>query len=134
MAKASKEPRISIVLFFNVGSHTNFDYYGPLPELLSPNKPALYRKFIVPEFRESFFSKGLDSKSFIQKVKFWNESIKRTGEVNMIYVAYLCTYVNGMEWPIPCSRMYFAWGIIIEANFGNYATSAYSSSSHLHFT
>jgi len=69
LAKASKEPRISIVLFFNVGHHTDFDYYGPLPELLSPNKPALYRKFTVPEFLESFFSKELDSKSFIQKVK-----------------------------------------------------------------
>jgi hypothetical protein len=67
LAKASKEPRISIVAFFK--PHTDFDYYGPLPELLSPNKPALYRKFTVPEFRESFFSKGLDSKSFIQKVK-----------------------------------------------------------------
>uniref|UniRef100_A0A2N9IXP2 Fe2OG dioxygenase domain-containing protein n=1 Tax=Fagus sylvatica TaxID=28930 RepID=A0A2N9IXP2_FAGSY len=69
LAKASKEPRISIVAFFNVGRHTDFDYYGPLPELLSPNKPALYRKFTVPEFLESFFSKELDSKSFIQKVK-----------------------------------------------------------------
>jgi isopenicillin N synthase-like dioxygenase len=66
LAKASKEPRISIVLFFNVA---DFDYYGPLPELLSPNKPALYRKFTMPEFLESFFSKELDSKSFIQKVK-----------------------------------------------------------------
>jgi isopenicillin N synthase-like dioxygenase len=69
LAKASKEPRISIAAFFNVGRHTDFDYYGPLPELLSPNKPALYRKFTVPEFLESFFSKELDSKSFIQKVK-----------------------------------------------------------------
>ena len=67
LAKASKEPRISIVAFFM--PHTDFDYYGPLPELLSPNKPALYRKFTVPEFLESFFSKELDSKSFIQKVK-----------------------------------------------------------------
>uniref|UniRef100_A0A2N9IY05 Fe2OG dioxygenase domain-containing protein n=1 Tax=Fagus sylvatica TaxID=28930 RepID=A0A2N9IY05_FAGSY len=69
LAKASKEPRISIVAFFNVGHHNDFDYFGPLPELLSPNKPALYRKFTVPEFSESFYSKGLDSKSFIQKVR-----------------------------------------------------------------
>ena len=116
MAKASKEPRISIVAFFNVGHHNDSDYFGPLPELLSPNKPALYRKFTVPEFSESFYSKGLDSKSFIQKVRLWNENIKKIGEVNIIYVAYLCTYANGMEWPIPWSRMYFAWGIINEAN------------------
>ena len=36
--------------------------------------------------------------------------------IYMIYVAYLCTCVNGMEPPIPCSRMYFAWGIINKAN------------------
>ena len=113
MAKASKEPRISIVLFFKVA---DFDYYGPLPELLSPNKPALYRKFMVSELNESYYSKGLDSKTFIQKVRLWNENIKRIGEVSMIYVVYLYTYVNGMEWPIPCSRTYFAWGIINEAN------------------
>ncbi|KAK4584040.1 hypothetical protein RGQ29_021967 [Quercus rubra] len=69
LAKASKEPRISAVAFFNVGTQADSDYFGPLPELLSSNKLALYRKFTVPEFNESFFSKGLDSKSFIQKVR-----------------------------------------------------------------
>nr|XP_023890219.1 1-aminocyclopropane-1-carboxylate oxidase homolog 4-like [Quercus suber]POE63800.1 1-aminocyclopropane-1-carboxylate oxidase like 6 [Quercus suber] len=69
LAKASKKPRISVVAFFNVGTQADSDYFGPLPELLSPDKPALYRKFTVPEFNESFFSKGLDSKSFIQKVR-----------------------------------------------------------------
>ncbi|KAK7853772.1 1-aminocyclopropane-1-carboxylate oxidase like protein 6 [Quercus suber] len=69
LAKASKEPRISVVAFFNVGTQADSDYFGPLPELLSPDKPALYRKFTVPEFFESFFSKGLDSKSIIQKVR-----------------------------------------------------------------
>ena len=67
LAKASKEPRISIVAFFM--PHADFDYYGPLSELLSPNKPALYRKFMVSELNESYYSKGLDSKTFIQKVR-----------------------------------------------------------------
>ena len=70
LAKASKEPRISIVAFFNVMEHHNdSDYFGPLPELLLPNKPALYRKFMVSELNESYYSKGLDSKTFIQKVR-----------------------------------------------------------------
>ena len=116
MAKASKEPRISVLTFFNMGTIADSDYFGPLPELLSPDKPALYRKFTVPEFHENFYSKGLDSKSFIQKVRLWNENTKRTNKVYMIYVAYLCTYVNWMEWPIPCYQMHFAWGIINEGN------------------
>jgi len=69
LAKASKEPRISVLTSFNVGTIADSDYFRPLPELLSPNKPALYRKFTVPEFHENFYSKGLDSKSFIQKVR-----------------------------------------------------------------
>jgi hypothetical protein len=71
LAKASKEPRISIVAFFNVMEHHNdFDYFGPLPELLSPNKPALYRKFTVSELNESYYSKGLDSKLSYKKLDY----------------------------------------------------------------
>ncbi|XP_075653192.1 1-aminocyclopropane-1-carboxylate oxidase homolog 4-like [Castanea sativa] len=69
LAKASKEARISILTFFNVGTIADSNYFGPLPELLSPDKPALYRKFTMPEFYENFNSKGLDSKSFVKKVR-----------------------------------------------------------------
>ena len=69
LAKASKEPRISVLTSFNVGTVADSDYFGPLPELLSQDKPALYCKFTLPEFRENFYSKGFESKSFVQKVK-----------------------------------------------------------------
>nr|POE63805.1 1-aminocyclopropane-1-carboxylate oxidase like 6 [Quercus suber] len=69
LAKASKEPRISVVAFFNLETESDTNYFGPLPELLTPDKPALYRNFTMPEFQEGFYSKGLDSKSFIQKIR-----------------------------------------------------------------
>lgn len=69
LAKASKEPRISAVAFFNMNSNAGFE---PLPELLSSDKPAIYRKSTMTEFLESFYSKGLDSKYFLKKVKIVN--------------------------------------------------------------
>ncbi|KAK9990244.1 hypothetical protein SO802_025229 [Lithocarpus litseifolius] len=69
LAKASKEPRISVVAFFNLETESDINYFGPLPELLTPDKLALYRKFTMPEFQEGFYSKGLNSKSFIQKIR-----------------------------------------------------------------
>jgi isopenicillin N synthase-like dioxygenase len=72
VANSYKEERISVVMFFNP-SKTNDDCcYGPLPELLSPEKPAIYRNFTLKEFEENFYSKGLDSKSMIEKVKIQN--------------------------------------------------------------
>ncbi|XVE61459.1 hypothetical protein DITRI_Ditri06bG0042000 [Diplodiscus trichospermus] len=68
MANSCKEPRISVVEFFNLSKWKGDGYYGPLPELLSEEKPAMYRDFTAQEFLENFYSKGLDSKSLIQKI------------------------------------------------------------------
>ncbi|CAN6586825.1 unnamed protein product [Malus baccata var. baccata] len=35
--------------------------YGPLPELLSPEKPPVYRDFTAQEYLENFYSKGIDT-------------------------------------------------------------------------
>ena len=69
LAKATKEPRISVEAFFDLETESDTNYFGPLPELLTPDKPALYRKFTMPEFLKGFYSKGLDNKSFIQKIR-----------------------------------------------------------------
>ncbi|KAM3757528.1 hypothetical protein ACB098_02G195400 [Castanea mollissima] len=69
LAKASKEPRISVVTFFDLETESDTNYYGALPELLTPDKPALYRKFTMPELLEGFYSKGLENKFFIQKIR-----------------------------------------------------------------
>lgn len=69
LANSNREPRISIVIFFNLCKWKGSGYYGPLPELLTPEKPAIYRDFTTQEFYENFYGKGLDSKSLIDKIK-----------------------------------------------------------------
>ncbi|KAK9291127.1 hypothetical protein L1049_009314 [Liquidambar formosana] len=69
LANSSKEVRISVVTFFNLNKWKGSGYYGPLPELLSPDEPAIYRDFTKQEFLENLYSKGFDSKSLINKVK-----------------------------------------------------------------
>ncbi|KAM0952767.1 putative oxoglutarate/iron-dependent dioxygenase, non-heme dioxygenase domain-containing protein [Dioscorea sansibarensis] len=39
IANSTKEPRVSVVVFFNPGRREDMDQYGPLPELLSNEKP-----------------------------------------------------------------------------------------------
>ncbi|KAM1245386.1 hypothetical protein ACFX2I_036588 [Malus domestica] len=39
--------------------HGRDDPYGPLPELVSPEKPAPYRQFTLSEFMQRFFNKGM---------------------------------------------------------------------------
>ncbi|XP_059462768.1 1-aminocyclopropane-1-carboxylate oxidase homolog 4-like [Corylus avellana] len=71
LANSYKEARIFIVMFFNVKKGKDC-YYGPLPELLSPEKPAIYEKFTMQEYLENFYCKGLDSKSMIGKITIQN--------------------------------------------------------------
>lgn len=73
LANAEKETRISIITFFNLekwrGSSGEDAYYGPLPELLSLEKPPLYRDFTRKEYEDNFFSKSLDTKSLPHKLE-----------------------------------------------------------------
>ncbi|KAA8535890.1 hypothetical protein F0562_030893 [Nyssa sinensis] len=69
LANSSKESRISVVEFFQVDKRNESCSYGPLPELLSPEKPAIYRNFTMREFQENFYSKEIDSKSLVEKLK-----------------------------------------------------------------
>jgi hypothetical protein len=41
--KSAQEPRVSIALFFNPAEHGRSDFFGPLPELVTEEKPARYR-------------------------------------------------------------------------------------------
>ena len=42
--KSAQEPRVSIALFFNPAKHGETDFvFGPLPELVTEEKPARYR-------------------------------------------------------------------------------------------
>ncbi|EXC16424.1 1-aminocyclopropane-1-carboxylate oxidase-1-like protein [Morus notabilis] len=59
-ANSCQEPRVSIAVFLNPGDRKRM--FGPLPELISLEKPAAYRQFKYPEFIQKFFSRELDGK------------------------------------------------------------------------
>ncbi|XP_010245588.1 PREDICTED: 1-aminocyclopropane-1-carboxylate oxidase homolog 4-like [Nelumbo nucifera] len=69
LANRVREPRISIAVLINVDKTENSDSYGPLEELLSPEKPALYRKFTIEEFENKFFTKEIADKPLIDFFK-----------------------------------------------------------------
>ncbi|CAD5184110.1 unnamed protein product [Musa acuminata subsp. malaccensis] len=43
LANPHQEARVSVATFFNPGKRGESVFYGPLPELLSPVKPARYK-------------------------------------------------------------------------------------------
>ncbi|XP_068658173.1 1-aminocyclopropane-1-carboxylate oxidase homolog 4-like [Aristolochia californica] len=59
VANSNKDSRISIAAFLGPTEKEGSRSYGPLPELLSEEKPALYRNFTMEEFMTQFFSKEL---------------------------------------------------------------------------
>lgn len=63
MANPSKEARVSIAVFCNPSNRE--DSFGPIPELISPQKPALFRQFTFADYMGRFFTKELDGKSLV---------------------------------------------------------------------
>ncbi|KAK7308677.1 hypothetical protein VNO77_42297 [Canavalia gladiata] len=61
LANYCNEPRVSVAVFLNPSDRERL--FGPLPELTSAEKPALYRNFTLNEFMTRFFKKELDGKS-----------------------------------------------------------------------
>ncbi|KAI8013718.1 hypothetical protein LOK49_LG05G01011 [Camellia lanceoleosa] len=73
LANSIKEPRILVVEFFSLHKKDEIHHYRPFLELLTAEKPALYRNLSHKEFHDNFFSKGLDSKSFVEKLMIPHE-------------------------------------------------------------
>ena len=69
LANSCKEPRISVAMFFHLTKWKGDGYYGPLSELLLPEKPAIYRDFTKEEYFEFFASKALGNKCLVEKLK-----------------------------------------------------------------
>lgn len=69
LANSNQEPRVSIATFFNPGDRADSKFYGPLPELVSTDKPPHYRNFTMKEFLGTFFSKQLLSRSLVDHFK-----------------------------------------------------------------
>ncbi|XP_059655348.1 1-aminocyclopropane-1-carboxylate oxidase homolog 3-like [Cornus florida] len=67
LANPHLDARISIAVFFNPGARENL--FGPLPELVSQEKPAVYREFVYADFMGKFFTKELDGKSLTNYYK-----------------------------------------------------------------
>ncbi|KAG9443846.1 hypothetical protein H6P81_015186 [Aristolochia fimbriata] len=61
VANSQKDPRISIANFFGPTETGNYRSYGPLPELVSDEKPAEYRNFTMEEFMREFLSNEITS-------------------------------------------------------------------------
>ncbi|XP_010270531.1 PREDICTED: 1-aminocyclopropane-1-carboxylate oxidase homolog 1-like [Nelumbo nucifera] len=77
LANPFRDPRVSIAIFFNPSKRGNL--FGPLPELVSEEKPALYRPFQFSEFMRRFFTKELDGKSLINYFRL-SETEDQIGE------------------------------------------------------
>lgn len=58
LANPFNEPRVSAAVFLNPCNADNV--YGPLPELVSKEKPALYREFKLSELIERFLTKEIE--------------------------------------------------------------------------
>lgn len=69
VVRSRDRSRVSIAVFFNPAKRGDSDFYGPLPELISDERPAHYRNFTVSEFMGTFFSKQLASKALIDHFK-----------------------------------------------------------------
>lgn len=63
LANADKPPRISVGIFFNPSNRE--ELYGPLAELVSDEKPAVYQRFTLVEFMGKLFKRGLDGKTLV---------------------------------------------------------------------
>ncbi|KAH9612974.1 hypothetical protein KSS87_020237 [Heliosperma pusillum] len=61
IANPFEEPRVSVAVFFSPGMADNI--YGPLPELISEEKPALYKEFKFSDLVARFLSKELEGKA-----------------------------------------------------------------------
>ncbi|XP_062201150.1 1-aminocyclopropane-1-carboxylate oxidase homolog 1-like [Phragmites australis] len=48
--RSTQDARVSIACFFNPAKRDKSDLFGPLPELVTVERPARYRSFTVPEF------------------------------------------------------------------------------------
>ncbi|CAO2177097.1 unnamed protein product [Urochloa humidicola] len=66
--KSTQDARLSIALFFNPAKRDKSDLIGPLPELVTQEKPAQYRSFTLPEFMSSRREYG-HGKSSIERFK-----------------------------------------------------------------
>ena len=61
-------PRVSVACFFTL-FYPSTRMYGPVKELLSENKPPIYKETTLKDFTASYINKGLDGNSRLTQFK-----------------------------------------------------------------
>ncbi|MQM17908.1 hypothetical protein Taro_050888 [Colocasia esculenta] len=69
VANPHKKPRVSIAAFYTPNHIDESTYFGPLPELVSPEKPARYREFTISDVRNTFLATKLGTTSTLNHFK-----------------------------------------------------------------
>ncbi|OEL17521.1 1-aminocyclopropane-1-carboxylate oxidase-like protein 1 [Dichanthelium oligosanthes] len=69
MIKSAQESRVSIALFFNPAKHDESDFFGPIPELVTAEKPAQYRSLTWPEMLNNRIDLGHAKPSSLDRFK-----------------------------------------------------------------
>ena len=67
VANPKNEARVSMAFFFKPGKIE--ELYGPLPEIISAQKPAIYWQFTLTDYMARFIRKEFDGKSLTNYFK-----------------------------------------------------------------
>ncbi|CAK9152453.1 unnamed protein product [Ilex paraguariensis] len=78
LANPLREPRVSVPYFF--GPSKVDTLYGPLPELVAPQKPAIYRQFTLADFMQRYFMEELQGKTVTNYFKVSNAEVTTLGK------------------------------------------------------
>ena len=85
MANPLREPRVSVAYFF---SPSKADILcGPLPELVSPQKPAIYRQFTFSDFMQRYFMGELQGKTVTNYFKVSNVEVPALDKQGETYIS-----------------------------------------------
>ncbi|KAK9122825.1 hypothetical protein Sjap_012427 [Stephania japonica] len=70
VANPSKNPRISLAAIFNPSKRGENDVYGVFPEIISAEKPSLYKEFTIPEIQKQGLTNDSGCRAIIDLFKF----------------------------------------------------------------
>nr|GFD12448.1 oxoglutarate/iron-dependent dioxygenase [Tanacetum cinerariifolium] len=61
LANPIEGARVSVAIFFNPSNQEGL--YGPFPELISAERPAVYQEFLLADYSRRFYARELDGKA-----------------------------------------------------------------------
>ncbi|KAK9108940.1 hypothetical protein Sjap_017000 [Stephania japonica] len=69
VANPSKNPRISLAPIYKPGKRGENDVYGVFPEIISPERPSLYKEFTIPEIQKQGITDDFSCRAIIDLFK-----------------------------------------------------------------